>query len=281
MARKKDEAHDPTLGPQITAVNIGGDSIVDRIAPHIKKIAVAIGVIVVILTVVFTYRWHKHSKQEDATNALVKGLDAAERPVMTLDIELPPELTKMQPASWKSYAERSEKGLAGLEQAGGARSAAALVEAKLLVSAGKLDQAAAIYRAHGGKQNEDGVLAREGLGIVLETQAMASKDAAQTQKLLEESLLAFRSMQPDAKGLRRDYALYHQGRVLESLRKPAEAIAELQRALTDVPDTELKSLIENRLAVLGAKPAAPAPAPAENPPAPVTPPAAPPAGATP
>lgn len=264
MARKQEEEHDPTLGPQVTAVHIGGDSILDRLVPHIKKIAVAVGVVLVILTVVFTWRWYKHSKQEDSTRALVKALDVTERPIMSAEIELPPEIAALQPPSWGSHAERSEKGLGALGGVGQARGAAALVEASLLVTGNKLDEALAIYRKHAGLKTEDGVIAREGVGVVLETQAAAAKDPAQAQKLKEDALTAFRAMQPDPKGLRRDYALYHEARVLESMQRGPEAIAALQRALTDVPDSALKAQIENRLAMLGGSPTPPAP---ETPPA--------------
>jgi hypothetical protein len=104
------------------------------------------------------------------------------------------------------------------------------------------------------------VLAREAIGVTLETQAAATKDQAAQRKLLEEALVAFRAVQSDDQGLRRDYALFHEARVLEALGKPAEAVAPLTKALTVAPETSLRRDIENRLVALGAPvPAPPAP----------------------
>lgn len=251
MARKNDEEPTPGFNPQ--AVHIGGDSIVDRLAPHIKKIGVALLALIVVLTVVFTYRWYQRSKEEKSTARLVKAIELAERQV------LPPELdptalpgASADAKSYKTYGERAQATLDALGKVGDARGAASLYEAGLLVTTGKLDQALAIYRRLGTGTSEDAVLAREGVGIVLETQAVAATDNAQKQKLYEEALAAFRAEQPDDKGLRRDYALYHEARVLEGMGKGNEAVAPLKRALELVPETDLKPQIENRLAALGA-----------------------------
>lgn len=254
MARKDaDPAPDPSLGPVVTPVHIGGDSIADRLLPHIKKIGVALLAIILVITVVFTYRWYKRSQEEQSTARLVKAIELAERPVLPPEIDVSAIPGQKDKLTWKSYGERAEASLTALAKVGDARGAASLYEASLLVAAGKLDPALAIYRRLGnGGSSDDAVLAREGIGIVLETQAVAATDAAQKQKLFEESLAAFRAQQPDDKGLRRDYALYHEARVLEALGKGGEAVAQLKRALELTPDTALKPQIENRLAVLGA-----------------------------
>jgi hypothetical protein len=101
------------------------------------------------------------------------------------------------------------------------------------------------------------VLCREGIGIALEAKAAAEKDAAARNKLLEEALTAYQRMQPDEKGPRRAYALYHQGRILDerNLNRKAEAKAAYEKAnelLTAEPRHELKDLLQQRLAVLGA-----------------------------
>lgn len=265
MARKEAEsdpaAPDPTLGINPQAVNVGGESILERLAPHIKKIGVALLALVLVLTAVFSYRWYKRSQEEKATARLFRAVELAEVPVIPPSVDLtdpatPPKAADKKsdkPESYATYGERATASLDALAKAGGARGAASVYEAGLLVAAGKLDQALAIYRKVGATTGDDAVLAREGVGIVLETQGIASKDAAQKQKLLEEALVAFRSVQPDPLGLRRDYALYHEARVLEALGKGNEAIAPLQAALA-LEHTALKSLIENRLAALGATP---------------------------
>ena len=98
------------------------------------------------------------------------------------------------------------------------------------------------------------MLAREGLGLALEAKAHDTKDAAASQKLLEEALAAFTAMQPDEKGPLRAYALYHQGRVLVLLGKNGDAKAAFQKAkdLAKEKDADLAELVDERLALLGA-----------------------------
>jgi tetratricopeptide (TPR) repeat protein len=254
VARKDDEAPDPTLGPHITPVNIGGDSILDRLAPHVMKFAVGAGALVVVIIAYYSWRWYDRSKAEKATSTLVRGLELGDRAVVA---EPTPEDTE---PSYPSYAARADATAAAIAKSGRARGAAALYEANLLLTAGKHDQALAAFRKLGTGTSDDAVLAREAIGVTLETQAAATKDQAAQRKLLEEALVAFRAVQSDDQGLRRDYALFHEARVLEALGKPAEAVAPLTKALTVAPETSLRRDIENRLVALGAPvPAPPAP----------------------
>ncbi|HVK72965.1 MAG TPA: hypothetical protein VM734_06575 [Kofleriaceae bacterium] len=244
---KNDQEHDPSLGPKVTAVHVGGESLADRLVPHLKKIAFALVALAAILTAFFTYRWWSHSRAEKATDRLARALELGDRPVIPGDMNLPG-----MPEHFKTQAERANAALAELAKAGSVRDAAGLYEAHMLVQAGKLDEALARYRKLGGAGGVDGAVAREGVGVVLETQASAAQEPAQRQKLLEDALAAFRAVQPDDKGPRRDYALYHEARVLEEMGKPAEAIAQLKKALTVSPETPLRGAIEMRLSGLGA-----------------------------
>lgn len=254
MARKKDdEAHDPNLGPQVQAVHIGGESIVDRLVPHMKKIVFILVGGTVVLTLFFGIRWWKHRKAEKATDKLAHALERGQ--VMVIPGYEPDPAdpkSKDLPETYGSYAKRAEDTLAALKKSGQVRGAAALYEAQLLIQTGKLDDALAIYKKVGAGTSTDAVVAREGVGVVLETKAGAAKDPAEHQRLMDEALAAYRAVQTDDKGPRRDYGLYHEGRVLASMGKNAEAAAALQKALTVVPDTQLKPLIEQRLAELGA-----------------------------
>ena len=101
MARKDDEAPDPTLGPHITPVNIGGDSILDRLAPHVMKFAVGAGALVVVIIAYYSWRWYDRSKAEKATSTLVRGLELGDRAVVA---EPTPEDTE---PSYPSYAARA------------------------------------------------------------------------------------------------------------------------------------------------------------------------------
>src|SRR5690606_30292319 len=122
--------------------------------------------------------------------------------------------------------------------------------ASLLMQVGKLDEAIAEYKKQQSGNTLDAVLAREGLGIALEMKAEQQKDAAARQKGLEEALAVFQSMQPDEKGPRYAYALYHQGRILALLGKTAEARTQLEKAKQLDSDRQLPNLIDERLAGL-------------------------------
>ncbi len=251
LARDKDEPeHDPSLGPAVKAVHIGGDSILDRLIPHMKKIVVVLLGGTVVLTIFFGVRWWKHRKAEKATGQLAAALETGSKTVIPGYTPDPSDADA--PETYPSYAARAEVTLAGLKKAGSVRGAATLYEAQLLVQLGKLDEALAIYRRVGGGRSSDAIIAREGVGVVLETQAAAAQDPATRQRLLEEALAAFRALQPDDAGPRRDYGLYHEARVLEALGKSSDAVAALRKVLSVRPDTQLKPLVEQRLAALGA-----------------------------
>jgi hypothetical protein len=124
-----------------------------------------------------------------------------------------------------------------------------------LLDAGKIDDAIAEYRQGAADKTIEGVLCREGLGLALEAKALTEKDNAARQKGLEDALAAFTAMQPDEAGLRRAYALYHQGRILDKqlLGKPAEAKARFEQAKAAIQnDDDLAKLVTKRLAALGA-----------------------------
>lgn len=252
MARDKQpsEEHDPTLGPAVTAVHVGGESIVDRLLPHAKKIGLALLGAALIVTAVFTWRWYQHRKAEKATSKVIAALAVLDRPVKPGPDEMPLD-PKREAEAFADDAARDSAALDAFARTGQARGAGALVEAQLLARTGKLDAALAIYRKHAAAKGVDGLLAREGVGVVLESQAAAATDPAARQKLLEDALAAYRAIQTDDKGLRRDYALYHEGRLLEALGKNAEAKAALEKALAVVPDSALEPVIRNRLSALG------------------------------
>ncbi|MGE0548196.1 MAG: hypothetical protein AB7O24_11015 [Kofleriaceae bacterium] len=210
-------------------VHIGGESIVDRLAPHIKKILVAFVLLAVILTVVFAIRWFQQRGQVANTEKLVAVLDVARKPVVPpSSTDQPADPNAPKPEGYPSASARAAAVLDTLTKQGATVSPT--YRGGLLLDAGKLDEAIAEYRNGVADKTIDGVLAREGLGIALETKATAEKDATARQKLLEEALAAFVSMQPDPAGPRRSYALYHQGRIQLTLGKRAEATASFDAA---------------------------------------------------
>ncbi|MGE0870980.1 MAG: hypothetical protein AB7P03_20615 [Kofleriaceae bacterium] len=221
------DASKPAAPPK--PVHIGGESIVDRLAPHIKKILVAFIVLAVALTVVFAVRWYKQRGQVADTEKMVAVLDVARKPIQ-------PAAAAGQPADPdapkpEGFANAHDRATAVLDVLAKQNAPVSpTYRGAMLLDAGKLDEAIAEYRKAAADKTIDGVLAREGLGIALEAKATAEKDATARQKLLEESLAAFASMQPDEAGPRRSYALYHQGRIQLTLGKRAEATASFDQA---------------------------------------------------
>lgn len=229
-------------------VYVGGESVADRILPHLKKIIISIIVIAVILSTAFGIRAWRQSKQADSTEHVAKVLQLAQRSVAGPGA---PE-DKNNPA----FADSKARAAALLDEA--AKQNAELGHAMkggLLLDKGDFDGAIAEYRRGIADEGLEGVLAREGLGIALEAKAMTQTDATAKQKGLEEALAAFAAMQPKQDGPRRAYALYHQGRLLMPglLGKPAEAKTMFEQAkAAGASSSELAQLIEKRLAALGA-----------------------------
>jgi tetratricopeptide (TPR) repeat protein len=229
-------------------VHIGGESFVDRVLPHIKKIIVSIIVLAVILCVIFAVRWFRERKQIDATEKLDKVLEVAQRPILGKDEKPDPKKPGFATAKDRAAAVLDAIAKQGTDAAGSA------FRGGLLFDAGKLDEAITEYRKGTADKTIEGVFCREGLGLALEAKAAADKDPAARQKGLEEALTAFVAMQPDAVGPRRAYALYHQARIQLLLGKRAEAKALFEKAkdANKDADREIADLIEKRLAALGA-----------------------------
>jgi tetratricopeptide (TPR) repeat protein len=232
-------------------VAIGPDSFIDRVQPHIAKIAVGMIALFVVLGGWVGWRWWKHRGETKDTVQLAQALDIAQRDVVAPgDQPTPPTSTDVTYPSDKERAEAALGALARVKKVGGPLTD--LDRAALLMDAGKLDDAGKAYQAISGQPGLDGVLAREGLGYVAEARAALTKDAAEQQKLLEQALAAFKSMQPDDDGPRRDYALYDQARILDQMNRHAEARDLLNQALELAPQSEIAPDIKARLALLEA-----------------------------
>jgi tetratricopeptide (TPR) repeat protein len=228
-------------------VQLGGESILDRLLPHMKKIVIGILVIAGVLSVIFTVRYFKERGRRAETAKLARVLDVSQREVRAPGLPVDPAAKEPMFASNK---ERAEAVLAALAKEGASPSGT--YRGSLLVQAGRLDDAIEEYKKHQKGKELDAVLAREGLGIALEMKAEQQKDAAARQQGLEDALAAFQAMQPDEKGPRYAYALYHQARILALLGKTAEARTQFEKARDAGQNTKLPELIEERLAGLGA-----------------------------
>lgn len=227
-------------------VQLGGESLLDRVLPHIKKIGIATILLAVVVSFFFGMKACSRNKESKETQKVASVLDVAQKPVAMPG--MPPDPKNPTFATEK---ERAEKVLAELAQQDTEKTGAAF-RASMLIDAGKLDEAIGVYRTCDQGKEIENVLCREGLGIALETKASAEKDPAAKQKLLEESYQAFLAMQPAEDGARRAYALYHQGRLQFLLGKRAEAKALLEKVKAMTPPKELTDLIERRLSAIGA-----------------------------
>jgi tetratricopeptide (TPR) repeat protein len=230
-------------------VHIGGESLVDRILPYLKHIIIGVIVGAVVLTVIFAiWAWKERGKAQE-TAKLAEVMRLAQRPVAFPGT---PKDDKNPP--FADPADRAKALLAELSKQDASPPGHAY-RAGILLAAGDVDKAIEEYRRGQDDQGLEGVLSREGLGIALETKATAEKDAGARDKLLQEALASFQRMQPDEKGPRRVYALYHQGRVQAALGKTAEAKTSFEKAnelLQSEPRHELRELLQKRLAALGA-----------------------------
>ena len=101
-----------------------------------------------------------------------------------------------------------------------------LLRARQLMVLKRFDEAAAAF----GEVSRSADLpepvrlsAREGVGYALEAKAEATEDVAARKQALESALKAFVDMQPADDGQRRDWSMYHQGRVLATLGRADEA----------------------------------------------------------
>jgi len=226
-------------------VHVGGESLIDRLLPHLKKIIVGTIVLAVLLTTIGAVRWFRDRKQMAATDQLARALEIAREPIRGKDEKPDPKKP--------SFASDKERAVAVLA-ANGLEAAGAAYRGGLMLDAGKIDDAIAEYRKGLADKTIEGVLCREGLGMALEAKASAEKDPTARQKGFEEALAAFAAMQPDEGGLRRPYALYHQGRMqlLLGKRSEAKALFESAKQANKEAGGEISEAIEKRLAALGA-----------------------------
>jgi tetratricopeptide (TPR) repeat protein len=228
-------------------VKLDGESLTDRLAPHVKKIAVGLVVVTAVLAVVFTIRHFQTAKLERNTTKLQGVLDVADLQVRQAGEPADP---KSKDVTYADNKERAEAVLDAIAKSG-TDAAGPGYRASMLVQAGKLDDAINEYKKATSKTGIEGVLAREGLGIALEMKAEDAKDPAARQKGLEDALAEFKAMQPDVNGPRYAFALYHQGRILGILGKTDEAKATLEKAKEAGKGTDVVELADQRIASLG------------------------------
>ena len=229
----------------------------DIIQPHIKKMVAIVLVVLAGLSAWKFMDWRHGKKATKATTAYVTAMKSVDAPVITEDDPPMPE----GPVEKLTYPSEEARQAAALGALGKLRSdhdgialskLGSLSEARLLLESGKYDEALAAFQKFSKSSAPEPLrmAAIEGAAYSLEAKAMANEDASARQAGLETALQAFAKLQPAEGGPMRDYALYHQGRLLVALGKPAEGVALFKKVLAEQPDSSLKLTIEARLANL-------------------------------
>jgi tetratricopeptide (TPR) repeat protein len=229
------------------SVQVGGESLLDRLLPHVKKIAFGIGVVAVILSVVFAFRWYKQRGEAADTMKVAQVLEVSQRPLRGSDDKPDPKNP-----SFATGKERSAQVLDAMAKQD-TNGVSPAYRAGLLYDTGKLDEALAEYKRCATVVGVEGVVCREGVGLVTEAKAAAEKDSKVQHTGYEAALAAFKAEQPDDTGPRAGYAHYHQGRMLFLLNRKDEAKKEFEKARDLGKDVfDLPELVRKRLAGLGA-----------------------------
>jgi hypothetical protein len=230
-------------------VQLGGESLLDRLLPHMKKIMWSLIAIAVLLSVYFTIAHFQDAKKERETRKLQDVLSMSDHPIRAAAEQAGSASTEV---TFGDNKERANAVLDKLAKAG-TDAGGPTYRGAMLVQAGKLDDAIAEYKRGITKPGLEGVIAREGLGIATEMKATSEKDPAAQHKGLEEALADFKAMQLDPEGPRYAYALYHQGRLLgpRMLNRPDEAKAVLEKAKEAGKGTEVGELAQQQIASMG------------------------------
>jgi hypothetical protein len=241
----------------------GANRLLQRLKPYTKQLVIGGVVILIAVFAAVGYNMYKKRQAARATELFDQAVVLYQQPVMSAEeaelikgLNLPN--TPVDFVTHPSVQARAETTLVVLEELSskygstGVAERARLFHAGVLYDAGKYDEAAALYRefAKSDAPADQRIVAREGVGYALEAKALAAVDATARQQGLEKALEAFKKVQSKDDGIYRDYALYHQGRVLQSLERKNEAVALYNQVLETLPTTPLRGEISKRLAVL-------------------------------
>jgi tetratricopeptide (TPR) repeat protein len=264
----------------------GVSQVAEKLRPHTKIIAAVSAVLAVVLAGWYTYQYLAQRGEAKATALYRQALEIAERPIVPETEEAKPEGAEGAkedgaPAgdegakdgaetpegdeadgekddTFPSHQARADAVLVPLETlraeygSSATARAARLFHAASLYDAGRFQDAIAMYQEilAGEPMPAIAATAREGLGYAQEALALANEDQAARQAGLETALATFRQIQPSEEGPRREYALYHEARILAALGKRDEATASLKKAIEIAPESPLRNDIRQRLAQL-------------------------------
>lgn len=262
----------------------GVSQVAEKLRPHTKVIAAVSAVLAVVLAGWYTYQYLGQRAEAKATAIYREALEIAERPIVPKTEEAKPEAAEGakddgEPAAkdtaeapeaegdeadgenddtFPSHQARADAVLVPLEtlrseyDSTATARAARLFHAAALYDAGRFQDAIAMYQEILADEPMPVIAAtaREGLGYAQEALALANEDQAARQAGLETALATFRQIQPSEEGPRREYALYHEARILAALGKREEATGLLKKAIEIAPESPLRNDIRQRLAQL-------------------------------
>lgn len=243
----------------------GVAKVAERLRPYAMRIAVLITVVTIGIVSFTTYRWWQERKAKRATAIYVEALDIARRDIVPADAEPPdpdgkeePVAEEDKPVTYETAEARAEAKLEALKRlrsgygGTGVVSESSLLEASTLAEVGQYDEALAKYKSYASEGGSAMLraIAREGIGYVLEAKALTAEDAGAREAGLREALAAFQAVQPKEDGPRRDYALYHEGRILATLNERDRAVEAFEKVLAIEPASPLTDDVNARLAAL-------------------------------
>ena len=234
----------PAAALPVQPVRLGGESLADRLAPHLKKIFAIGGALAVLALVLATVRWRQNVGKEATTAAYVKALAVASRPITSA------ETPAAGSDGFASRQARAEAALAALGTTAASSAEGTLYVARLHYDARQFDKAQALFESLSRSAGAIGLNASLGLGFVAEARAEAVTDAAQKQTHLETALRQFEAAGAGRTDAAAADSLYHQGRILHQLGRAGEAQATLDKALASSPSPVTRALIEARLGLV-------------------------------
>jgi len=241
----------------------GVNGFLQKLKPFARQLIIGGVVILVAVIAAIGYNMYRERQAAKATELYDRAVVIYQQPVMSAEeAELIKSLnlpnTPKDMVTHESTEARAAAALAVLEELQSEHGSTSVAErarlfhAGILFDAARYDDAAAMYRkfASSDASADQRIIAREGIGYSIEAKALAEKDPTAQQKGLEQALAAFEKVQPKQDGVYRDYALYHQARLLQTMERNDEAVTLYNQVLDTQPTTPLRSVITQRLAVL-------------------------------
>lgn len=244
----------------------GVSRVAAKLKPYAVRIAIVVGIVAIGLVIFSTYRWWHQRKEGRATKLYAQAMETSKREIVAEDAPDPVatgDETADREVTYKSIDERNQAVLAILGELSsdygstGVAAQARLIEGMTLLDSGRYDDAISRLKDYAKSSSPLmlRLIAREGIGYALEGKALAEASPEAREAGLRQALAAFQAIQTKDDGPRRDYSLYHEGRMLATLEEREQAIEVFNKILALEPPSGLADKANKRLALLKAVPA--------------------------